>query len=112
LEKGGKVDKEYSLIGTKVKSDIRKQSGYVTGYNGNYVDVYYPSLGFGESVLYKGPNQQNVMVVEDKPSLILNSVLKEDEFDNYFIEEIVEESTPIDYEGKDNSILIVLLKPK
>lgn len=111
LEKGGKVDKEYSLIGTKVTSDVRKQSGYVTGYNGNYVDIYYPSLEFGESVLYKGKDQQNVMVVTDKPSLILNSVLKEDEFDNYFIEEIVEESTPIDYEGKDNSILIVLLRP-
>lgn len=113
LEKGGKVDKEYSLIGTKVTSDIRKQSGYVTGYNGNYVDVYYPSLEFGESVLYKGKDQQNVMVVMDKPSLILNSVLKEDEFDNYFIEEIVEESTPIDeYEVKDSSSLIVLLRPK
>jgi hypothetical protein len=112
LEKGGKVDKEYSLIGAKVTSDIRKQSGYVTGYNENYVDIYYPSLEFGESVLYKGKDQQNVMIVKDKPSLILNSVLKEDEFDNYFIEEIVEESTPIDYEGKDNSILIVLLKPK
>jgi len=113
LEKGGKVDKEYSLIGTKVKSDVRKQSGYVTGYNGNYVDIYYPSLEFAESVLYKGKDQQNVMVVEDKSSLILNEALKENELDNYFIEEVVEESTPIDeYEVKDYSSLIVLLRPK